>query len=227
MDPDLLLAAMEPLEFAAHSHLIAQAELKQDRLSKSDLFELRKVKAHLMGWLVQLKSLLRRAATTEARLLIDALDATALMLHRADLLIMWGHINGAPPASTFWGCPERQGKVCKMDQSSISSNMQADMDDEDTGRYLFLFPGRLAICRRRDRQSGYEFVKHVEFGNTQISRGYAGNPSAFELINHDAGRLERVAFQCTSIAQCEMWCKDIETELRRAMLAQFTKPGNN
>ena len=47
---------MEPLEFAAHSHLIAQAELKADRLSKSDLFELRKVKAHLMAWLVQLKA---------------------------------------------------------------------------------------------------------------------------------------------------------------------------
>ena len=56
VDAGLLLAAMEPLEFAAHSHLIAQAELKADRLSKSDLFELRKVKVHLMAWLVQLKA---------------------------------------------------------------------------------------------------------------------------------------------------------------------------
>ena len=106
VDGDLLLAAMEPLEFAAHSHLIAQTELKSEQLSKSDLFELRKVKAHLMAWLVQLKSLLKRASPQEARLLIDALDATALMLHRADLLIMWGHITQAPKGSNYWGCPE-------------------------------------------------------------------------------------------------------------------------
>ena len=73
---------MEPLEFAAHSHLIAQTELKADKLSKQDLFELRKVKAHLMAWLVQLKSLIKRADGREARILVDALDATALMLHR-------------------------------------------------------------------------------------------------------------------------------------------------
>ena len=101
---------MEPLEFAAHSHLIAQTELKQDSLSRSDLFELRKVKAHLMGWLVQLKSLLRKANVQDAKLLIDGLDATALMLHRADLLIMWGHIKKSPLNSSYWGCPERQGK---------------------------------------------------------------------------------------------------------------------
>ena len=121
---------MEPLEFAAHSHLIAQAELKQDRISKSDLFELRKVKAHLMGWLVQLKSLLRRATNTDSRLLIDALDATALMLHRADLLIMWGHIEGTPAASNYWGCPERQGKVTKLGNATISSNIHGDEDEE-------------------------------------------------------------------------------------------------
>ena len=82
LDGELLLNAMEPLEFAAHSHLIAQTELKADKLSKQDLFELRKVKAHLMAWLVQLKSLIKRADGREARILVDALDATALMLHR-------------------------------------------------------------------------------------------------------------------------------------------------
>ena len=106
----------------------------------------------------------------------------------------------------------------------VSSNISEDSDEDDSGRYLFLFPGRLAVCRRA-MKTGYEFVKHIDFCNTQISRGYSGNPAAFELINHDTGRLERVAFQCTSIAQCDMWCRDIETELRRAMLAQFSKPG--
>jgi len=122
VDADLLLSAMEPLEFAAHSHLIAQTELKQEKLSKTDLFELRKVKAHLMGWLVQLKSLLRRASNTDSRLLVDALDATALMLHRADLLIMWGHIAATPAASEYWGCPERQGQSFKICQKFHQKN---------------------------------------------------------------------------------------------------------
>ena len=144
MDADLLLTAMEPLEFAAHSHLIAQTELKQNSLSKSDLFELRKVKAHLMAWLVQLKSLLRRASNSDSRLLVDALDATALMLHRADLLIMWGHIEGTPESSQYWGCPERQGKVKKLGTSTISSNIQGKVDmtlpfEESYGYHKFFY----------------------------------------------------------------------------------------
>ena len=39
------------------------------------------------------------------------------------------------------------------------------------------------------------------------------------------GRVTRTAFQANSISQCDMWCRDIEAELRRAMLAQFNRPG--
>ena len=173
-----------------------------------------------------MQALLRRCSAQEARLFIDALDATALMLHRADLLIMWGHIQKAPKNANYWGCPERQGKVVKLDQQSVHSNITGeDINNPDLGRYLFLFPGRLAICRRDFSGKSYEFIKQIEFGNTQISRGFGGNPAAFELINHESGKLERVAFQCSSVAQCEIWCRDIESELRRAMLAQFSKPG--
>jgi len=132
---------MEPLEFAAHSHLIAQTELKADRLSSQDQFELRKVKGHLMGWLVQLKSLLKKAEPREARILVDALDATALMLHRADLLIMWGHMDHTPTESRYWGCPERQGRVKQLTNTSNQSTYSDDFDDEDDIRYIFLFPG--------------------------------------------------------------------------------------
>ena len=41
------------------------------------------------------------------------------------------------------------------------------------------------------------------------------------------GRVTRTAFQANSISQCDMWCRDIESELRRAMLAQFNRPGKN
>lgn len=43
-------------------------------------------------------------------------------------------------------------------------------------------------------------------------------------MNH-LGRVTRTAFQANSISQCDMWCRDIEAELRRAMLAQFNRPG--
>jgi hypothetical protein len=36
-----------------------------------------------------------------------------------------------------------------------------------------------------------------------------------------------MAFECSSIGQCDIWCKDIEAELRRAMLSQFSRPGKN
>ena len=133
---------MEPLEFAAHSHLIAQTELKSDFLSSQDQFELRKVKGHLMGWLVQLKSLLKRAEPREARVLVDALDATALMLHRADLLIMWGHMDMTPSESNYWGCPERQGRVKQLTNTTVQASYSSlDYDDDDDIRYVFLFPG--------------------------------------------------------------------------------------
>ena len=112
-----------------------------DVLSSQDLFELRKVKGHLMGWLVQLKSLLKKADGREARILVDALDATALMLHRADLLIMWGHMDKTPSESRYWGCPERQGKVKQLSNSAVSSNIYDDYDEQDSNRYIFLFPG--------------------------------------------------------------------------------------
>jgi len=226
VDAELLLNAMEPLEFAAHSHLIAATELKADVLSSQDLFELRKVKGHLMGWLVQLKSLLKKADGREARILVDALDATALMLHRADLLIMWGHMDKTPSESRYWGCPERQGKVKQLSNSAVSSNIYDDYDEQDSNRYIFLFPGRLAVCKRSNTGSGFQFVQTINFYNTQISRGYNGDPSAFELVNHEKGRVTRTAFQANSISQCDMWCRDIEAELRRAMLAQFNRPAS-
>ena len=138
---------MEPIEFAAHSHLIAQIELKQSSLSKSELFELRKIKGHLMGWLVHLKALLRRASAAEASILIDALDATALMLHRADLLLMWGHIEDSPRDSYSWGCPERQGKLAKLSSSRIAADIYSE-NSTDNARYLFLFPGRLGNVQK-------------------------------------------------------------------------------
>jgi hypothetical protein len=48
-----------------------------------------------------------------------------------------------------------------------------------------------AICRRDPERSGYQFVKAVHFQNTQISRGFGGNPAAFEIVTHDHGKLER------------------------------------
>ena len=45
-------------------------------------------------------------------------------------------------------------------------------------------------------------------------------------MNH-LGRVTRTAFQANSISQCDMWCRDIEAELRRAMLAQFNRPGKS
>ena len=46
-------------------------------------------------------------------------------------------------------------------------------------------------------------------------------------MRHYLGRVTRTAFQANSISQCDMWCRDIESELRRAMLAQFNRPGKN
>ena len=49
------------------------------------------------------------------------------------------------------------------------------------------FKGRLAVCQKSDRGSGFSFVQSINFYNTQISRGYGGDPSAFELVNHEKG----------------------------------------
>lgn len=101
----------------------------------------------------------------------------------------------------------------------------------------------MAICKRSDSGSGFAFVETINFYNTQISRGFNGNPAAFELVNHEKGtdclpanlpakltgcslgRVSRTVFETNSTSQCEMWCRDIEIELRRAMLAQFNRPG--
>ena len=56
---------------------------------------------------------------------------------------MWGHMDHMPSESRYWGCPERQGKVKQLSNSTVGSNIYEDYDETDANRYIFLFPGKI------------------------------------------------------------------------------------